>query len=233
MRLRSRRRSRCCGVIGAREDPAPTPAPAPTLETRPRQRIQIRPSEQAHLQLAVPGLPRDHPDRYALSLLDTLIGDGMSSRLWQRLREELGLAYNIGSYASMYADSGVVGVYGGCDARRLFEALDETMAVWRSVQDAPVPEEELQRFKEYSKGRLELSSEDSSAVAAWWGRQLAVGMEPLTLDQVLAEIEAVCAEDIQRLAQELWQPQSLTLAYVGPLESENQLVDWLMGEGRD
>ncbi len=126
--------------------------PAPDLVAQPRHRIAIRPSEQAHLQLAVPGLPRHHSDRYALNLLNAILGDGMTSRLWQRLREELGLAYSIGSYLSMYTDSGVVGVYGGCDAKRLFEALGETMNVWSDLQQTAVSTQELQRFKEYIKG---------------------------------------------------------------------------------
>ncbi len=207
---------------------APTLKPAPDPVTQPRHRIATRPSEQAHLQLAVPGLPRQHPDRYALSLLNTILGDGMTSRLWQRLREERGLAYSIGSYVSMFSDSGVMGVYGGCDAKRLYETLVETMAVWSDLQQTAVPEQELQRFKEYIKGRMELSSEDSSAVAAWWGRQVANGVTPLTLDQVLQRLESVTPVEIQRMAQSIWHPQHLTLAYVGPLDSEERLVDWLM-----
>ncbi len=206
----------------------PTLKPAPDLAAHPRHRITIRPSEQAHLQLAVPGLPRQHPDRYALSLLNTILGDGMTSRLWQRLREERGLAYSIGSYVSMFADGGVMGVYGGCDAKRLFETLAETMAVWSDLQQMSVPEQELQRFKEYIKGRMELSSEDSTAVAAWWGRQVATDIEPFTLDQVLNRLESVTTEDIQRMALSLWRPQHLTLAYVGPLDSEERLVKWLV-----
>jgi predicted Zn-dependent peptidase len=206
----------------------PTLKPAPDLAAHPRHRIAIRPSEQAHLQLAVPGLSRQHPDRFALSLLNTILGDGMTSRLWQHLREERGLAYSIGSYVSMFVDSGVVGVYGGCDAKRLFETLAGTMTVWSDLQQTFVPEQELQHFKEHIKGRMELSSEDSTAVAAWWGRQVATETEPLTLDQVLDRLESVTAEDIQRMAQTLWRPQHLTLAYGGPLDSEKHLVDWLM-----
>ncbi len=212
------------------EETSPTLYPAPDFIAQPRHRIQIRPSEQAHLQLAVPSLPRHHPDRYSLSLLNALLGEGMSSRLWQRLREEQGLAYSIGSFVNMYNDSGALGVYGGCDARRLFETLDETMAVWLGLQEKPVSETELTLIKEYAKGRLELSSEDSSAVASWWGRQVASGTEPLTLDQVLASIDTVESGDVQRLAKQLWRSENLTLAYVGPLDSEQQLVDWLLLE---
>lgn len=209
------------------DGPLPVFLPAPQLEAQPRHRIQIRDSEQAHLQLAVRGLPREHPDRFGLSVLNALAGDGMSSWLWQRLREQRGLAYSIGSYVSMFADGGSLGVYGGCDAERLFETLDETAAVWRDLQNQPATGEQVQHFKEYIKGRLELSSEDSSSVASWWGRQMATQSEMQTLDQVLAGIDAVTAADVQRLAQELWQMQKLTLAYVGPLDDEQALVDWL------
>ncbi len=206
---------------------APSFSPAPVLEARPRCRVQVRDSEQAHLQLAVPGLPRSHPDRVVLAVLNALVGDGMSSWLWQRLREQLGLAYNIGSYTSMHADCGVLGVYGGCDASRLFETLDETMAVWEELRAEPVADDKLQLFKEYIKGRMELSSEDSAAVASWWGRQVINDMPVLSLDQVLASIDVVTPADVQRLAEELWQPQRLTLAYVGPLADESALTSWL------
>jgi len=205
----------------------PTFLPAPHLPDHPRWRVHNRATDQAHVQLAVPGLPRNSPDRFALRLLDVLVGDGMSSRLWQRVREDLGLAYSIGSYRAAYADSGVFGVYGGCDARRLYQMLDAIQAVWRQVQEAPISADELQHCKEYIKGRMELASEDSSSVAAWWGWQAATGTEPWTLDQTLAAIDAVTAADVQRLAQQIWRPQALTLAYVGPRPNEKKLTKWL------
>lgn len=205
----------------------PTFLSAPSLPDHPRWRVHARSTDQGHVQLAAPGLARTSPDRFALRLLHVLLGDGMSSRLWQRVREELGLAYNIGSYLSSYADSGVFGVYGGCDPRRLFEMLAAIQEVWRQVQQIPISAAELQHCKEYTKGRLELASEDSSSVAAWWGWQTATGMQPLTLDETLAAIDAVTAADVQRLAQQIWRPQALTLAYVGPAATEAQLVDWL------
>ncbi|RME84137.1 MAG: insulinase family protein [Caldilineae bacterium] len=201
--------------------------PAPSTYVLPAHRIQVQDSQQAHLQLAAPGLPRLHPDRYALSLLNAALGEATTSRLWQRLREELGVAYSIGSYVNMFEDCGVVGIYGGCDPRRLIETLDEIMRVWQSLQEAPITDEELARLKEYVRGRLELGSEDSSTVASWWARQVAAGTEPLTLDEVIAATEQVTAADIRRLAQQLWQPQRLALGYVGPLDDERILVDWL------
>jgi len=206
--------------------PPPEMLPAPPAPAQPC-RIEQRPSEQAHWQLATPGLPRLHPKRFVLRLLNVLAGEGMSSRLWQRLREEQGLTYNVGSYVNAYHDAGVLGVYGGCDASHLFEALDGTVAVWRELQETPIGADELARFKEYLRGRTEMASEDPMGVAAWWGQQLATGADPLTLDQALAEIDAVTPEDIQQLAQALWRPEKLSLAYVGPLASEDDLVAWL------
>ncbi len=212
------------------EGDPPEMLPAPPAPSNPRYRIAIRESEQAHLQLAVPGLPRLHPQRFVLRLLNVMAGEGMSSRLWQRLREEQGLTYNIGSFTNTFHDAGILGVYGGCDADRLFEALDGIMEVWREMQDRPATEEELQRFKEYLRGRTELAAEDTVSVAAWWGMQLAAGAEPMSLDETLAEIEAVTPEDVQRLAQELWRKEKLALGYVGPLDSEDRLVAWLKGQ---
>ncbi len=206
---------------------APTMLPAPVAPKEPRYRIAKRQSEQAHFQLAVPALPRLHPQRFVLRLLNVMAGEGMSSRLWQRLREEYGLAYNIGSFTNTFHDAGILGVYGGCDADRLFQALDAIWAVWEELQKQPAPEEELNRFKEYLRGRTELAAEDTVSVAAWWGMQLAAGAEPMSLDETLAAIDAVTPEDVQRLAQQLWQREKLALGYVGPLDSEDRLIAWL------
>ena len=209
------------------EGAPPQAPPAPRAPAHPRYRIAIRDSEQAHLQLAVPGLPRLHPKRFVLRLLNVMAGEGMSSRLWQRLREEQGLAYSIGSFTNTFHDAGVLGVFGGCDADRLFETLDGIMEVWRELQERPAPEEELNRFKDYLRGRTELASEDTVSVAAWWGMQLAAGAEPLSLDETLAEIEAVTPEQVQALARELWRKDRLALGFVGPLDDEQRLIDWL------
>jgi len=210
-------------------EPLPPYLPAPAVDGPPRLRAQQRPAEQSHIQLAVPGLHRRHPDRFALSVLNAVVGDGLSSRLWQRLREELGLAYNIGSYIQQFDDAGVLGVFGGCDTEHLEATLTETMAIWRRLQEERLDADSLQLFKEYLKGRLELSSEDSSAVASWWGRQLIANHELLSLDQVLAAIDAVTAEDVCRLANTLWRPERLTLAYVGPVDPE-MLGAWLASQ---
>lgn len=210
-------------------EPLPPYLPAPVLNGPPRLRAQQRPAEQSHIQLAVPGLPRRHPDRFVLNVLNAVVGDGLSSRLWQRLREELGLAYSVGSYIQQFDDAGVLGVFGGCDTDRLEEALNETMAVWRQLQTEALDADALQMYKEYLKGRLELSSEDSSAVASWWGRQLIANHEMLSLDQVLAAIDAVTADDVRRLAETLWRPERLTLAYVGPADPD-ALRAWLFNQ---
>ena len=216
------------GWRGAGQPPQMTPAPP--APASPRHRIEQRPSEQAHLQLALPGLPRQHPQRFVLRLLNVLAGEGMSSRLWQRLREEQGLAYSVGSFVSTFYDAGVLGIFSGGDASRLFETLDGVMAVWRELQERPIPAAELARFKDYLQGRTELASEDPMGVAAWWGQQLATGAEPLSLDQAVERIAAVTAPDIQQLARELWRPEKLSLAYVGPVDSEARLVDWLLSQ---
>lgn len=204
----------------------PEMVPAPAQGPVARCRIEVRPTEQAHLQMAAPGLSRSSPQRFTLDVLTTILGDGMISRLWQRLREEMGVAYNIGSYRGMYADAGVVGVYGGCDASRLFATLDETMAIWRDMQTTPVSAAELRRAQEYLRGRLELSSESSGAVASWWGRQFATGMAPMTLNEVLQRIDVVTAADIMHLARQVWRPEHMALAYVGPLASPQVLEQW-------
>jgi predicted Zn-dependent peptidase len=189
-------------------------------QAEPRLRIHHKETEQAHLCLSVPGIPRDHPDRFKLRLLNTLLGEGMSSRLFTEIREKRGLAYNIYSYVSGMHDTGAVGVYAGVDPRRIGDAIGAVLAEWDRLRQESVPANELTRAKEFSKGRLLLQMEDSFSVAAWCGRQEVLSPEVLTVDEVIEAIEAVTAADVQQVAQDLFLRERLNLAVVGPFEDE-------------
>ena len=203
--------------------PGPPPDVAPQPAEEPRLLLRYRDTEQAHFCLAVPGLSYRHPDRYALLLLDTILGAGMSSRLFQAIREERGLAYNVYSALRQYTDTGAAVVYAGVDPARIEECL---AAVWAEVErlvGKEVPEEELSRAKEYNKGRILLRMEDSYGVASWYGAQELLLERIEEVDEVIAQIEEVRPADLHRLARSLLRREWLRLAVVGPFRDEAPL----------
>jgi predicted Zn-dependent peptidase len=194
--------------------------PAEDNQAEPRLRIHYKETEQAHLCLSVPGIPRDHPDRFKLRLLNAVLGEGMSSRLFTEIREKRGLAYSIYSYVSAVNDTGAVGIYAGVDPRRIEDAIQAILAEWDRLRQESVPADELAKAKEFIKGRLLLQMEDSFSVTAWVGRQEVLSPKVLTVDEVIEATEAVTATDIQRVAQYLFLGERLNLAVVGPFEEE-------------
>jgi predicted Zn-dependent peptidase len=197
--------------------------PAPADGAAPRWTVEDRPTEQGHVCLAVPGLPRAHPDRFALSLLNTILGEGMSSRLFLEIREAQGLAYAVDSSLSLLAETGVLVVYAGVDAERAPRAIRAVLNELDRLRQEPVPQAELNKAREYVKGRLVLGLEDSGAVAAWYGRQALLLKEMLNLDDVLAAYDALTAQDVQRLAQTLFSGEQLYMAAVGPFGDGDKL----------
>jgi predicted Zn-dependent peptidase len=183
-----------------------------------RVKVEQRPTQQAHLVLLLPGVSRFDDDRYSASLLNTVLGQGMSSRLFLEVREKRGLAYAVYSYLAPLQDTGLMGVYAGVDVQKIGEALKAILAELGEARQELVSDEELKKAKEFTKGRLLLQMEDSFAVAAWMGRQELLEDRILSVDEVLEEVDAVTAEDVQRVAQELFQQEKLNLAVVGPYE---------------
>jgi predicted Zn-dependent peptidase len=195
---------------------APVYQPATDSQVAPQIRLGHRDTEQAHLCLSAPGLPRHHPDRFALSLMNAILGEGMSSRLFQEIRERLGLAYDVGSSVSMLDDTGAVVAYAGVDPERAPLALQAILTEWDKIRQAPVPVEELRKAKEFLKGRLYLQMEDTFNVTAWAGRQELHRGSILSVEEVVEAIEAVESDDVQILAQRLFRTEKLNCALVGP-----------------
>jgi predicted Zn-dependent peptidase len=188
----------------------------------PRIRIENRDTEQTHLCLALPGLPLQHPKRYALDLLNTILGEGMSSRLFVEIRDKLGLAYSVHSYAEHLYDTGAMVISAGVEHEKLpvvIEAILEQLALLRK----PVPESELTKAKELSKGRLLLRMEDSRSVAGWGGGQEVLTSKILSVDEVVSIIDAITTEQVAEIAQELLIEDQLRLAVVGPTKDDNKL----------
>ena len=194
--------------------------PAPAEPSGGGVRVEFKQTEQAHINMSFAGLSRHNPDRFALRLLNILLGDGMMSRLFQEVRERLGLAYSIDSYVSELQDTGAVGVYAGVATNRVEETLKSILSQLDRLRQEPVPEDELLRTSEFVRGRLALSLEDSFSLAAWYARQELCGQQVLAPEVAMSRYEAVRPADIQRLAQELFVRERLNVAMVGPFSDD-------------
>ena len=196
--------------------------PAYEEQTNPRLLLEKRDTEQVHLCLALPGLSLLDSRRYTLGLLNVILGEGMSSRLFTEIRDKLGLAYSIHSYIDHFLDSGAVTVYAGVEPKNLPVAVKAITEQLSKLKE-PISEPELSKAKELSKGRLLLRMEDTRSVTGWMGGQEALTGEILSVDQVVANIEAITSDQLNELARELLVSDGLRLAAVGPVTGEDAL----------
>ena len=181
----------------------------------PLVKVERRRSDQTHLCLGVPGLSLTHPDRYAFNLMNTILGDGMSSRLFLNLREEQGLAYDVHSSSSNYRDTGALVVYCGVEPSKTNDAVKTIVKEFQGMHQAP-SEQELNKAREYSKGRLLLRMEDTRAVASWLGAQELLQDSVRTPEEVVESLDAVTPADIARVAKNFLNDDKMRLAVVGP-----------------
>lgn len=188
----------------------------PPVEAGPKLRYYHKDTEQTNLIVGVPAFPYTHPLRYAQDVLDTILGGGMSSRLFVSIREDRGLAYSVSSFLRTYADVGALGVHAAVDNDRLVPTLEAVMSELKRIRDTPVPETELRKVKEYIKGHTLLGLERSGYVAHWAGwQELMLGkIEPV--DDAIEQIEAVSADQVMEVAQYLFSTDKLHLSVVGP-----------------
>lgn len=203
-------------AFGTGTGDVPAYAPAPGLPAGERIRVAKRATAQAQLVVGVPALRRDHPDSWILAVLNAVLGDGMSSRLFLSVREERGLAYDIGSGLVDYSDAGALEISAGVDPVGLKEALGAILAELARLRDERVPDEELGKAKRYLAGGLELRMDETRHVTSWIGGQEALHDRVLTLDEALAAIDGVSADDIVRVARDLICDDGLRLAAVAP-----------------
>jgi predicted Zn-dependent peptidase len=204
------------GAFGSGNGAIPGWAAAPRLPAGERVLTGRRDTNQAQLSLGVPALRRDHPKAWTLAVLNAVLGDGMSSRLFLSVREEHGLAYDISSGLVEYADVGALEISAGVDPLQLGGAVEAILAELARLRDEPVSDEELAKAKAYLAGGLELRFDETRQVAAWIGGQEALHEQVLTLDQALEAIAVVDARAIQALAAELFRDELLRLAVVAP-----------------
>ena len=199
---------------------APAPPPPPDTTVAPRRRFIEKPTEQVHLTLGAPGIARDDERRYALRVLDTILGGTSSSRLFQEVREKRALAYSVSTFHAQYAGAGHVGLYLGTRPENLRTAMQVVGEELERFQQDGITADELARAKENAKGRAVLTLESTSARMSRLGGALLAGLPILSLDDLIARVEAVTADDVVVLARELLAPERLSAAAVGPSESE-------------
>lgn len=197
--------------------------PAENSQDAPRLRAESRKTEQVHLCLSVRGVSHQHPDRFILDLLNVVLGEGMSSRLFLELREKRGLAYDIHSHVTYFRDSGSLAIYAGVDPKKLDLTVEAVLSELMRLRDEPIPEAEITKAKEMGKGRLLLRMEDTRSVAGWMGGQELLNGKILTVDEVVAIVDAITASEIRRVARELFLTSKLSLALVGPARNKGRL----------
>jgi predicted Zn-dependent peptidase len=173
--------------------------------------------EQVQLCMGVPAPPITDDNRYATLILNTILGSGMSSRLFQTIREERGLAYAIYSDLSPYSDTGSLCVYAGTSAGKALEVIDLVLAEFRNLKEVPLTEEELTRAKDQLKGNILMGLESSNSRMANLARQEMYFHQFFTADEVILRIEAVTAEQIQAMAQRLFVPNRIAVTLLGRL----------------
>ena len=185
-------------------------------------RVEQRQADQAHICLGLPGISLTDPDRYPMAIFNGVLGDGMSSRLFLNLREEQGLAYDVASSLSHFRDCGSLVVYCGVEPRKTREAVQAVVNELVGMREE-VPFAELNKAKEFAKGRLLLRMEDTRSVAAWLSAQELLLGQVSTIDETVEKIDRVTSEDVLRVAERLLDPDKLRLAVVGPSDEEEEL----------
>ena len=186
--------------------------------TPPRATFQRKDTEQYHICLAAPGIGRTDDRRYAATLLDAIVGGSASSRLFQEIREKRGMAYSVYTYGSQFVDGGQVGLYVGTREENLVECMEIVDAELRDVGAGNLRDGELERAKENVKGRLLLSLESTATRMTRLGKALVTSTDIVSIDETVERVEAVTPEEIAALAADIFSPEGLSAAGIGPRE---------------
>ncbi len=184
----------------------------------PRVRLHTKESDQANVCIGVPSYPLEHPDRYALQLLGTVLGTGMSSRLFTEVRERRGLAYYVFAFNNSMTDTGTLYSQAGVDLKRAEEAVEVIAGEFRKLVDEPVPAAELEKARALAKGRFVLQTESPNGLALFGLRREVLEGATAEPEQVLKGLDAVTVEDVQRVAQDVIGGSGLRLAAIGPFD---------------
>ncbi|MBE0479427.1 MAG: insulinase family protein [Dehalococcoidia bacterium] len=205
------------------DGPAAQWYPAHNEQHEPRLKVERRKTEQVNFCLAVRGLSQTHPDRYILNLINLVLGEGMSSRLFLEIRERLGLAYDVHSMVTFFHDSGSLNVCAGVAPKMVEDTVAAVVGELAKMKDTLVSNAEFTKAKEQGKGRLLLRMEDTRNVVGWVGGQELLTNHIRTVDDVISTVDAITPEDLQRVARDVFRTERLSLALVGPYSRESRL----------
>jgi predicted Zn-dependent peptidase len=200
---------------------AETGEPAPVrldVNDHAQVKVHTKASDQAHICLGVHSYPLEHPDRYVLQVLSTVLGGGMSSRLFTEVRERRGLAYYVYGLNHSYSDAGSLYAQAGVDINRIDDAVSTVAAELRKIAQEAVPQDELEKAKSFAKGRFVLQLETSQGLIMFGLRREVLESRTPDPEEILGELEKVTAEDVQRVAQDLIGSRGLNLAVIGPFD---------------
>jgi predicted Zn-dependent peptidase len=193
-----------------------------------RVKVHTKDSDQAHLILGAPSYPLAHPDRYALTLLATVLGGGMSSRLFTEVRERRGLGYYVFGVNHSYTDTGSLYAQAGVDIARIDDAVTTIEGELRRIADERVPADELEKARNFAKGRFVLQLESPQGTISFGLRREVLEGGAVEPDEVLTGLEAVTAEDVQRVAREVIGDGRLRLAVIGPFDDADRFEKLLV-----
>ncbi len=206
---------------------APLHDPFAIAQTAPRIAIKEKKTDQTQLMLGVPAYPYLHKDEYALSVLATILGGGMSSRLFLEVREKRGLAYSVHAWADKYIDTGYFVVQAGVEHGKLEKTIQTILAEFKKIERTKVSAEELKKAKSYMRGTMTLALETSDEIAQYTATSLINIGRIRSLEEVIKGIDKVTADDIARVAKDIFNTTSLNLAILGPHVKKNRFLSLL------
>ena len=193
----------------------------------PRVRVHTKDSDQAQICLGVPSYPIEHPDRYSVQLLATVLGGGMSSRLFLEVRERRGLAYYVYGTNQSYTDAGTLVAQAGVDIERIDQAVGTVVEQFRRMAEETVPADELEKARNLAKGRFVLQTESPNGLLMYGLRREVLEGRAAGPEELLAGLDAVTAEDVQRVAQDIIAGEGMRLAVIGPFEDDEPFLSHL------
>ncbi len=185
-------------------------------QSAPQVHCEYKETDQTHVAIGFHGYDAFHPKRYAADVLATLLGGSWSARMWDTIRDKMGLAYTVWTSHESYSNRGFLTTYAGVDHKNVEQTIRAALKEYKKIRDEKIPMEELKRVKDYIRGTTLIGLEASNAVASFVGSEEMLTGNPMTVEEVFAKIEAVTPDDLQEVAQELFRSEKLNLAMIGP-----------------
>jgi predicted Zn-dependent peptidase len=204
-------------------------AAAPTPQRGPQVRLLHKTTEQTHVCLGTPAIPRTHPQRFALELLHVLLGANMSSRLFHEVREKRGLVYEIGTQIKRYKDTGAFVIYAGCDPGKLSTTLQTILHELSRLKRELVQPQELRRAKAFYRGQLLMGLEDTLEQMLWMGEQAVTVGQVTRVQDLLVRLSRVTSQQIREVARRIFTPRRLYLAAIGPVSDHRAATLHILG----